>query len=72
MTNTYLLNKKINESGLKVGFIAKYVGISRQLLWKKINNLSSFNQFEIEKLCKILKITSLREKEEIFFARNVD
>ena len=72
MTNTNLLNQKIENSGLKISFIADYVGISRQLLWKKIHNKSSFNQYEIEKLCKILKITSLKEKEAIFFAKNVD
>lgn len=69
MTNTDLLNKKIEQSGLKVGFIANYVGISRQLLWKKINNQSSFNQYEIEKICSVLKIKSLKEKEDIFFAK---
>ena len=72
MTNTKLLQIKINESGLKIGFIAEYVGISRQLLWKKINNKTPFNQYEIEKLCNILKITTLREKEAIFFASDVD
>lgn len=69
MTNTELLKKVIEESGLKIGFIANYVGISRQLLWKKINNLTPFNQYEIDKLCDILKITSLKRKESIFFAR---
>lgn len=72
MTNTQLLKDKIELSGLKISYIAAYVGISRQLLWKKINNKTSFNQFEIEKLCKILKITSLKEKEAIFFVINVD
>lgn len=72
MTNTNLLKAKIEESGLKIGFIAEFVGISRQLLWKKINNMTPFNQYEIEKMCKVLKITSLKEKEAIFFAENVD
>lgn len=69
MTNTDLLNDKIGKSGLKIGFIADFVGISRQLLWKKINNHAPFNQYEIEKMCDVLRITSLREKESIFFAR---
>ena len=68
MTNTELLKDKIQKSGLKMSFIADALGISRQLLWKKVNNLTTFNQYEIEKLCKLLKITSLREKERIFFA----
>jgi hypothetical protein len=69
MTNTDLLKEKIEKSGLKIGFIADFVGISRQLLWKKINNLTPFNQYEIDKMCEVLRITSLKEKEAIFFAK---
>ena len=69
MTNTKLLKKTIDESGLKIGFIADCVGISRQLLWRKINNLSSFNQYEIDNICKVLRITNLKLKESIFFAK---
>jgi hypothetical protein len=69
MTNTELLKKEILESGLKIGFIADYVGISRQLLWKKVNNLTPFNQYEIDRMCDVLKITSLKKKEAIFFAK---
>lgn len=68
MTNTDLLKDTIAKSGFKISFIADCVGISRQLLWRKINNLSAFNQYEINKLCEILKITSLKMKEAIFFA----
>ena len=69
MTNSDLLKQIIEESGLKIGYIASFVGISRQLLWKKVNNLTPFNQYEIDKLCEVLKITSLRQKEAIFFAK---
>lgn len=69
MTNTDLLKRNIEKSGLKIGFIAEFVGISRQLLWKKINNQSPFNQYEIDKLCEVLKITALRDKEAVFFAK---
>lgn len=67
MTNVYLLKKRIDASGLKIGYIANQLGISRQLLWKKINNITPFNQYEIYKLCTILKIETLEEKESIFF-----
>ena len=69
MTNTSMLNDLIEKSGLKIGFIADCVGISRQLLWKKINNKSPFNQYEIDSLCEVLQITSLRTKEAVFFAK---
>ena len=72
MTNTELLEKKILSSGLKRSYIAMVLGITRQLLWKKVKNQTPFNQYEIEKMCKLLAITSLREKESIFFAHNVD
>lgn len=69
MTNTDLLKDKIDKSGLKISFIADFIGISRQLLWKKVNNLTPFNQYEIDKMCEVLRITSLKEKEAIFFAK---
>lgn len=69
MTNTDLLKEAITKSGLKMGFIASFVGVSRQVLWKKINNISPFNQYEIDKMCEVLNITSLKRKEAIFFAR---
>lgn len=69
MTNTDLLKDAIAKSGLKMGFIASFVGVSRQVLWKKINNISPFNQYEIDKMCEVLNITSLKRKETIFFAR---
>lgn len=71
MTDTMLLKEKIAQSGLKVGHIANAVGLSRQLLWKKVNNLRPFNQIEIEALCNVLGITTLRDKEAIFFAKRV-
>ena len=72
MTNTNLLKLKIRDSGLKLFNILQKMGISRQTLWKKINNKVAFDQYEIEKLCVILNITDLYEKERIFFAKVVD
>lgn len=72
MTNTDLLKDWIAKSGLKTSYIAEQMGISRSVLWKKVNNLSAFNQYEIDDLCRILNIQSLTDKEAIFFAQNVD
>lgn len=72
MTNTKLLKSKIESSGMKIGFIARTVGLSRQGFWKKVNNFTPFNQCEIESLCNVLRITSLRDKEAIFFAKDVN
>ena len=72
MTDTKLLKEKITKSGLKLTYIAQCMGISRAGLYNKVNNRRAFNQYEIEKLCRILQIRSMEEKEAIFFAHHVD
>lgn len=72
MTNVKLLRDKIKESGLKLGYIAGKLGLTYQGLWKKLNNLSEFKQSEIPVLCEVLGIKSAKEKELIFFAKDVD
>ena len=72
MTNTRLLKEKISLSGMKLEHLAELCGITRQSLTNKINNRSSFSPREIDILCKALKISSLVEKERIFFAKNVE
>lgn len=69
MTNTELLKQVINESGLKISSIAEKMDISRDALYRKINNKTAFNQYEIDDLCKVLGISSLKKKDEIFFAK---
>ena len=73
MTNTELLEEKITKSGLKKSYIAKAIGLkSTYGLSKKINNETEFKATEISALCKLLKIDSLEERQEIFFAEKVD
>lgn len=67
MTDTELLKRKIHESGLKYGYIAEKVGISRTSLYLKVNGDKAFNQSEISILCELLPIENLEEKEHIFF-----
>ena len=71
MTDTKELERLIDNSGLKKSYIAKTVGLSRQGLANKINNKSPFTSTEISSLCKLLNITSLKDKERIFFATDV-
>lgn len=69
MTNTELLEEKIKESGYKKSYIAKVIGLkSAYGLAKKIKNETEFKTSEVDALCKLLKISSLEEKERIFFA----
>lgn len=68
MTNADLLKKKIEERGVTQEFIRKELGISRFTWYKKRDGILDFKASEIQILCKVLGITALREKEQIFFA----
>lgn len=68
MTNIALLKKKIDESGLRLDYIYESLGISRASLRNKMSGKTEFTLKEVQKLCGILNITSLREKEKIFFS----
>ena len=72
MTDTVALKQLIKRSGLKYRFIASELGITYQGLKNKIENVSEFKTGEVDALCRLLMITSLRVKEEIFFAKEVD
>lgn len=67
MTDTEALKKKIFDSGLKQGYIAERLGLSSYGFAKKMNNVTEFKATEIQMLCEILHITSLKEKDAIFF-----
>ena len=72
MTNSDLLLDKINKSGLKRGFLAEKLDISYHWLNQKIQGNVPFKAYEIQILCELLNITSLKEKDDIFFAKNVE
>ena len=68
MTNVKLLKEKVSESGLKSAYIAERLGISRSAWYNKLKGNSKFTTDEVKALCYLLRITSLREREEIFFS----
>jgi hypothetical protein len=68
MTNTALLEEKIAQSGLKKTFLAEKVGLSLAGFRNCCTNTAEFKSTQIQTLCKLLNVTSLREKEAIFFA----
>ena len=68
LTNTDLLEQKITESGKKKEYLASKCGLSRQGFKNCIINKAFFNTKHIKILCFELNITSLKEKEAIFFA----
>lgn len=71
MTDTEKLRARIALSGFKRSHIAGALGISTAALAQKIDNRREFKASEIDTLCKLLSITSLKEKEAIFFAEKV-
>lgn len=72
MTDTDLLWQLIDAKGLKRRAVGEAIGMSYQSFLNKIRNESEFTATEIQRLCAFLGITSLEEKERIFFAENVD
>ncbi len=69
MTNTELLEKKIQESGLKKGYLAQKCGLSRAGFRNCVTNKAEWTASQIDILCEELVISSLREKDAIFFAK---
>ena len=69
MTNTELLEKKILESGKKKTYLAKKCGLSRAGFHNCASNKAEFKTSQVDILCAELGVTSLREKESIFFAK---
>lgn len=69
MTNTALLDKKIEESGKKINYLAKKCGMSVQTFRRCRKNESEFRTKHINVLCAELGITKLTEKEAIFYAK---
>jgi hypothetical protein len=67
MTDTKLLEAKINDSGLKRSHLASRLGLSSYGLQRKIQGKSEFKTGEVQALCKELAINS-EEMTLIFFA----
>lgn len=63
-----LLEKKIEDSGKKKGYLAEKCGLSRQGFRNCVKGTAMFNSVHISILCKELSITSMAEVESIFFA----
>lgn len=66
MTNTMLLQKRIDESGYKINFIAKKCGLTYQGFIKKVKNESEFKASEIQILKELLNLSD-EDSKAIFF-----
>lgn len=63
--DTALLNEYIEKSGLKIGFIAETLGISRQAFAQKCRGEISFRAPEVYVLCDLLRIPE--DKKPVIF-----
>lgn len=72
MTNSDALRELIESKGLKMKYVAEYLGLSRYGFKLKMDNRQEFKTSEVSALCELLNISSLETKERIFFARNGD
>jgi hypothetical protein len=64
--DTDRLKTAIAESGLKSGFIAEQLGVSKQAFHAKVNGRSSFRASEVYVMCDLLKLNKDQGR-EIFF-----
>ena len=67
MTNTELLEKAIQHSGLKKAFLAEKIGLTPAGFRNCVTNKAEFKASQINILCELLSIDSLERKEAIFF-----
>lgn len=71
MTDSEALSKAIENSGLKLTFIANKLELSREGFYKKLNNQTEFKASEIVKLQDILNLSN-NERDKIFFTNKVE
>lgn len=72
MTNSKALRDLIGSKGLKMKYVAEYLGLSPYGFQRKVDNLQEFKTSEVVAICELLDIKSLETKERIFFAKNGD
>lgn len=71
LTDIQKLDIAIKNSGLKIVFIAKQLGLTREGLYKKLNGETEFKASEISMMQKILGLTN-EQRDSIFFAVEVE
>jgi DNA-binding phage protein len=71
LTDTKRLKDRIDQSGLKLQWIAEQLGLTRFGLYKKLSGESDFRQQEIAKLSEILEL-SAEDRDALFFAPKVE
>ena len=66
LTDSDALKKLIKSRGLKLKYVADYLGLTSYGFALKLNNKQEFKTSEVAALCELLEIKSLKEKEVLF------
>ena len=66
MTDTVQIRTYIQDSGLKLGHVARVLGISDSALRQKLNNISEFKVSEADQLSAMLGLT-MEQRDACFF-----
>lgn len=71
MVDLVKLRAIIDDSGMSKVAIARKLNISTSSFWNRLGGKVEFSVEEVAKMCEILHITSLKERNNIFFATKV-
>ena len=66
-TNIELLEHKIQQSGLKKGFLAEKLGVSRTTMNALLSGKNDFKISQVQTLCELLGIEDVETMHAIFF-----
>lgn len=72
MVNSELLQKEIEDLGIKQSVLAEKCGVSRQTINSWLNNPNNISASNARKLADALRITDSENLLAIFFAPNVE
>lgn len=70
MLDRELLEEKIRQKGVKKGYLAERIGVSRTTFCAMLRNETEFKVSQIKVLCEILDIQDDETLKAIFFAHN--
>lgn len=70
MTDRKLLEEKIRQSGLKKGYLAERLGVSRATFCALLNNQTEFKTSQVRTLCELLDIHDDETLRAVFFAQS--
>ena len=68
MVDVELLEKTIQNRGLKKMYIAEQIGVDRSTFWQKMTRKAQFTIDEVEKITNVLSL-SKKERDDIFFKK---